>query len=250
MKKDKKNVFYFLKLIERIAARFQGKGYGSATIKNEIKSIASLLKSEPSCALDIGGNIGDYTAELCTRWPNITIHIFEPSPTNLPKLRIRYSDQKNIHIHPFAVSDFEGSATLFADQPGSGMGSLSHRDVGHLQVSTFDNEEDVKVISMEKYWENLGGGVIDIVKLDIEGHELSALKGMGKLVEKIKIFQFEFGGCNIDTRTFFKDFFYFFTEKGFRIYRITPLGAQLIPYYKETDEFFSTTNYIALNGNM
>lgn len=33
---------------------------------------------------------------------------------------------------------------------------------------------------------------------------------------------FEFGGCNIDTRTYFQDYWYFFKTFGFRVFRITP----------------------------
>ena len=88
---------------------------------------------------------------------------------------------------------------------------------------------------------------MDIIKLDIEGHELSAIKGLGAIVQQTSIFQFEFGGCNIDTRTYFKDFFDFFKDNNFEIYRITPFGVELISNYRETDEFFSTTNFLALN---
>ena len=59
-------------------------------------------------------------------------------------------------------------------------------------------------------------------------------------------FQFEFGGTNIDTRTYFRDFWYFFKECGFILYRITPLGAELIRTYRESDEYFMTTNFIAV----
>ncbi len=245
--KNQNFYFKFLALVERVAARLQGKGYGSATIEKEISCIAHLLDFTPSCILDIGGNVGSYSAELRRRWPDASIHIFEPSPTNLPKLKARFDDESNIFIHPFAVSDFEGATTLFADTPGSGMGSLSHRDLSHLGISEFNNEESIKVVMLEEFWKKLNGGKVDVVKLDIEGHELSAIKGMGTLVETVKIFQFEFGGCNIDTRTYFKDFFDFFTERSFDLYRITPTGVEAIPSYRETDEFFSTTNFLAVN---
>ncbi|HIO21636.1 MAG TPA: FkbM family methyltransferase, partial [Nitrospirales bacterium] len=86
---------------------------------------------------------------------------------------------------------------------------------------------------------------ISVCKIDIEGHELDALNGFGEALKHIDVIQFEFGGCNIDTRTFFQDFWYFFTERGFDIYRITPFGAVKINRYRELDEFFTTTNYLA-----
>ena len=93
--------------------------------------------------------------------------------------------------------------------------------------------------------------IIDYVKMDVEGHELSVLKGFGSFIDKVKLVQFEFGGCNIDTRTYFQDFWYFFKEKNFSLYVITPYeGPQKINEYKESSEFFTTTNYIALNNNL
>ena len=86
------------------------------------------------------------------------------------------------------------------------------------------------------------------MKIDVEGHELDVLKGFGDLIVKTKLVQFEFGGTNIDTRTFFQDFWYFFTKKNFRIYRISPKGKILINKYDEKHEYFLTTNYIAVNN--
>ena len=91
--------------------------------------------------------------------------------------------------------------------------------------------------------------ILDYVKIDVEGHELDVLEGFGDLIKNVRLIQFEFGGCNIDTRTFFQDFWYYFTEKDFLIFRVTPRGPLLIKNYTEKDEFFLTTNYIALNKN-
>jgi hypothetical protein len=61
----------------------------------------------------------------------------------------------------------------------------------------------------------------------------------------VKLVTFEFGGCNVDTRTFFRDFFEFFKALGMTIYRITPNGHfHPIRRYRETEEQFSTINYV------
>jgi len=86
--------------------------------------------------------------------------------------------------------------------------------------------------------------------MDVEGSELKILEGMGIFIKKIKLIQFEFGGCNIDSRTFFQDFWYYFKKNNFDLFRITPTGPKKIKEYSESDEFFRTTNYIALNNNL
>jgi FkbM family methyltransferase len=184
-----------------------------------------MLQILPRLAVDIGGNIGNYTAELRKKNLSLEIHTFEPSTTNIEKLRYRFRNDSLIKLVPLALSDEAGSATLFSNEPGSGLASLTKRRLDHFRIP-FEAKE---------------------VKIDIEGHELAALKGFGAALEAVRVLQFEFGGCNIDTRTYFQDFWYFFKEQNFDIYRITPLGTEKISRYKESDEYFTTTNYIAAN---
>jgi len=92
---------------------------------------------------------------------------------------------------------------------------------------------------------------IHLLKIDIEGHELDALAGARRMFDKksIDIVTFEFGGCNIDTRTFFQDFWYFFSEINMKIFRITPSGyLHPIESYKEIHEQFRTINFIAISN--
>jgi len=241
------NLFRFMNRLERIAAYAQGKGYGAATMQQEVRLLQSLLKAPPRLAIDIGGNVGNYSAELRRRNPSLEIHIFEPSTTNIDKLALRFGRDPLVALVPLALSDQSGSATLFSNEPGSGLGSLTKRNLEHFNIA-FETREAVETIRFEEYWtKNLGRRVLDMVKIDIEGHELAALSGFGLALNAIRALQFEFGGCNIDTRTYFQDFWYLLKKHAFDLYRITPLGAEAITTYRESDEFFLVTNYIAAN---
>lgn len=152
--------------------------------------------------VDIGGNVGKYTARLRSSFPLSTIHVFEPTDENRI-LAGKFSDDQNIKLNQKAVSDFTGSALLYSDKAGSGLGSLSKRNLEHFSIQ-FNEKEDISVIRFDDYWRNVMNECdIDFVKIDVEGHELSVLKSMGNAIPKINCIQFEFGGCNIDTRTFF-----------------------------------------------
>jgi len=237
----------FAKYIEDIAQKAQGKGYGAATIHQENDLVHKLLEREPLIAIDIGGNIGEYSAELRRRNKNLEIHIFEPSKINVHKLNSRFAHDKLIKVVSLGVSDENGVATLFSDSPGSSLASLSNRKLEHFNIQ-FNVTEEISTIRFEEYWRSsLNERVLDIVKLDVEGHELAALKGFGDAIFSTRVIQFEFGGCNIDTRTYFQNFWYFFRERNFDIYRITPFGVEEIKAYRESDEHFSITNYIAVN---
>ena len=83
----------------------------------------------------------------------------------------------------------------------------------------------------------------------MEGHELAVLRGGKKMFEsgKVKIVQFEFGGCNIDSRTFFRDYFNFF-KNDFKLYRILSNGLSPIDSYSEKLEVFQSANYLAIKN--
>ncbi|MHB8209401.1 FkbM family methyltransferase [Mucilaginibacter sp.] len=237
-----------LNRIERFAWNGLGKGSGSFSIEQEIDLLKDFLIN-PKLGVDIGGNVGEYSFYLRKNFPDMEIHIFEPSEVNQNKLKTRFKTDTNIYINNQALSDSKGAAELFSNESGSGLGSLTKRKLDHFNID-FNVHETIEMMRFEDYWESvLLSQNIDLAKMDVEGHELDVLKGFGKAIYKTKLIQFEFGGCNIDTRTYFQDFWYFFKEYSFKIYRITPYGVNLIPAYSEADEVFLTTNYLCVNQN-
>ena len=236
---------FYQKISLRIAL-IQGKGWGGKkTIKEEVNNCLYLLKKNPKVFIDIGANKGLYTEYLLNKFPNLESHLFEPSSLNDQILRDKFLKKENIFINKIGLSNSNSKSFLYSDNYGSGLSSLSKRRLDHLNIN-FDKQEEINLLRFDEYWKK--DQLIDYVKIDVEGHELYVLNGFGDLIYKTKLIQFEFGGCNIDTRTFFQDFWYFFLEKNFIIYRITPRGFNLIRNYSESDEYFNgPTNYIAIN---
>ena len=242
-------IFNILNRLELKIARAQGKGYGTNTVVREVGCVFEHLPETPKLAIDVGGNIGDYAAELCSRVPTMKIHVFEPAAVNVARLQARFKENQHIFVVPLALSDVGAETTLFSNGAGSPLASLTKRKLDHFQID-FDHQETVRSVRFEDYWvAELGSAPIDVAKIDVEGHELATLRGFGRALEKTRVVQFEFGGTNIDTRTFFRDFWYFFAERGFVLHRITPFGLQHISRYQESDENFSATNFIAVNSS-
>jgi len=234
-------------ILERLylkLARLQGKGWDGG-LEREVSQALRLLKLSPKLCIDIGGHEGRYSEELLLRSRTSTVVIFEPSSTNAKKLKDKFGPMKNVVIEGFALSDQNGETSLFSDRQSSPLASLTKRNLQHLGMS-FDEVEVVEMRRFEDYWfHNLRQAEIDICKLDIEGHELSALKGFGQALQHIKIIQFEFGGTNLDSRTNFKDFWQFFETHDFELYRMSPLGPRRIHAYSESHEMFVFTNFLA-----
>jgi FkbM family methyltransferase len=247
----KKYISKILDLIILILNFINGNGYGSGSLQTEVKLVKSLLgQSSPKVLIDVGGNIGLYADQLLNNFQNVEVHIFEPSLTNTNVLSNKFSLNKNVTVNPVGLSNVNETVKLYSDGLGSGLGSLTKRHLDHFNIN-FDQSETIKVIKFIDYYNtNFKGQTIDLFKIDVEGHEMDVLEGCEEVIDNIKCIQFEFGGCNIDTKTYFQDFWYFLKKRNFDIYRISPIGLISIDRYSEQLEYFRTTNFICVNRNI
>lgn len=240
---------FLINLIINDANYSIGKGFGGTnSINFEIKESTKFIENHDSpLIIDVGAHKGNYSDKIIEKFPNARIHCFEPSITNYHFLTNKFTNNNNIKINNLGISDVTQETILYSDNDGSSLASIYKREISHFGKQ-FDSEENIKVIKFEDYWKDkLNKEKIDLIKLDIEGNELNALSGLGESISKIKCIQFEFGGANIDSKTYFQDFWYFFKDKNFDIKRITPFGTLLIDTYTEDEEYFKTTNYVAIN---
>lgn len=228
------------------ALYLQGKGFLHPSHRDEVEQLAEYVDKSPvRFCIDAGANRGEYSAALLDTFPEAEILAVEPSSHNTELLRTRFSSEPRLEVMEAALCRETGPVTLFSDQEGSSKASLSRRDLGALGIE-FDREETVQGVRLDDVWkEQLNQRPIDVLKLDVEGHELAALEGSRNALQHTRLVQFEFGGCNIDSRTFFRDFWNLFAELDFELFCMTPFGLRPIPEYTESEEHFQTLNYQA-----
>jgi FkbM family methyltransferase len=153
----------------------------------------------------------------------------------------------NVHLYNVALGSAPGEGLLHTNAAVSGLASLTRRRLDHIGVQ-MDRRETVRIDTLDSLRAGLGVDRIDLLKLDVEGHELDVLRGATETLRRriIRLVQFEFGGCNLDTRTTLQDFFYFFGEVGFDLSLVQPSGKlRRLPRYGEIYEQYRTTNYVA-----
>lgn len=227
----------------------QGKGSGAGTTEVEAKialNFVSWSSTSKLVVLDIGANIGSYSAAIRNFAPQAIVFAFEPSSVARKSLEDRFMGDSYVTIVPFALGSKNSKETLWSDTKGSSWSSLTKRRLNHFGID-FGQSESVEVVTLDS-WASSTKVIPNLIKIDVEGHELDVLKGGLKTLALAQVIQFEFGGCNIDTRTFFQDFWYLLTEAGFQIHRISEGGPIRISHYSEQDECFRTTNYLAVRG--
>ena len=110
-------------------------------------------------------------------------------------------------------------------------------------------EETVPVVTLDDALHDYGIERVDLLKLDLEGAELAALRGAARSLKSgvIRVVAFEFGCPSIYSRVFFHDLWGLLAGYGFHLARVVP-GGQLLEI-RETAENLSTSagvsNYVA-----
>jgi len=224
-----------------------GRNFGPSDYRRS-GEMAALLRAHdrlPATAVivDVGANLGGWTLEASRLWPAAHIHAFEPSAVTYRQLT-QVTAGLNVRCVRAAVSEKAGVAKLHSVPQLSGLSSLHHRDLAEHGVDMTDNEE-VSLVTLDDYCEQQSIARIDFLKIDAEGHDLAVLLGARELLNagRIDIVQFEFGGANIDSRTYLRDFVRLL-EPRYRITRLLADGAEDLRY-SEREEVFVTSNFVA-----
>ncbi|HEY9140895.1 MAG TPA: FkbM family methyltransferase [Bryobacteraceae bacterium] len=202
----------------------------------------------PLCLFDVGANCGQFLnlALDCLRSRKVDAHCFEPGLRAFELLCKAAANRSGVFVNNCALGKTAGRLPLFYDAEASVHASLTRRDLTHQGID-MNQSEIVEVQTVDQYCLSRKIRRIDLLKIDVEGHELDVLEGAGEMFRRsaVEFVTFEFGNANVDARVFMKDYFAFFQACGMRIARITPTGYchELIKY-KESLEQFRVTNLI------
>lgn len=220
-----------------------------------IKTIVApwFQESETKIAFDVGASDGEYTRLLHAYLPDgSSIYSFEPQASAYDLLLRTISEKGIQNSRPFrlAFSDQPGRRKLFSNRKGSVLASFYERRLDFLGIQ-MDQHEEVQVDSIDCFCEQHEIPAIDLLKLDTEGHELAILHGAKELFGKgrVAIVQWEFGGCNIDARNYFRDFYYLMSDE-YKICRLLPCGLRPLREYREIYEIFLTTNWCGISKRL
>lgn len=204
---------------------------------------------ESGVIFDVGANIGEYSNYVLEVMGDKVkqLYAFEPVKSTYQELCSNVSNHKAI-LNNLGLSDNEGEQIIYYDKEKSPLASLYDRKLNYIPGGvTLDEQEIVKLETLDAYCLNRDIEYIDLLKIDVEGNELKVLQGAKKMMDKdrIKAIQFEFGGTNIDARTYFRDFYDILHEK-YHIYRILKDGLHEISRYTELLEIFAYSNFFAI----
>jgi FkbM family methyltransferase len=155
--------------------------FGTYFLEEDILSCWEVMAKGAKIVLDVGANAGIYSLAALAIQPDATVHAFEPTPEIAAHLRAtaKLNALDNLHVHEVAVLARDRQATLrrFRGELGTneGMNFIS-QDVGDSDT------ERVQAVSLDQFCHDYSIDRVDLLKLDVQGHELSALKGAECLI--------------------------------------------------------------------
>jgi FkbM family methyltransferase len=198
--------------------------------------------------IDIGAHEGEYVGLMRGHFPSFQFHSFEPDPQSFAKMNDnlvkRFGEGHGVTTNNQAIAKHNGAATLYTHQIGAANSSLAHRELSHL-AAKFDLEQTVQTKTLRSYCDQNNIEIIDYLKIDTEGTEFDIIESVMPMIEenRIRFIQFEYGSCNVDTRTYLKDFYLLLRHK-YNFYRIHPEGLYPCNEYQEAYECFNLCNYV------
>jgi len=229
----------------------KGMNFGFSEVSNSgepqiLKMIRKKNRGTSPIIFDVGANKGQYANLIENVFHgNAYIYSFEPGKTTYNELLKNTAYIKNITQYNFGFGSKEKEEYLNYDTAGSGLASVYKRRLDHVHIP-FEQKEKIEIKTIDDFCQKNTITSIDFLKIDVEGHELEVLRGAEHMIKKdaIRSIQFEFGGANIDSRTYFQDFYYLLQDR-YTIYRVLQDGIYEIKQYSELDEVFTTVNYFA-----
>jgi FkbM family methyltransferase len=148
--------------------------------------IADALLEEGGEFLDVGANHGLLSFGLARKLgQRVRFHLFEPNP------RLVESIEKSRQLYPSMQAEI--NALAVCDQDGSILFEVQTKQTGVSHI-TANGGVPIRSVRLDTYLKDKGLDRVDLVKLDIEGYELMALRGAELALKSrcIKAIYFEY----------------------------------------------------------
>jgi FkbM family methyltransferase len=155
--------------------------FGTYFLEEDILASWQAMAHGAKVVLDVGANAGMYSLAVLAIEPDAIVHAFEPTPEIAARLRSTANKNglDHLHVHQAAVSRRNGTAILkrFRGDLGTNEG------MNFISEDPADADgESVPTVCLDQFCRDYSIDHVDMLKLDIQGHEHSALKGAEHLI--------------------------------------------------------------------
>ena len=200
--------------------------------KNEIRVLKDAIHRGDT-VLDIGANTGFY-ALLFSNLAGDQGHVicFEPDRKNYLRLAKNKFPRNNISMYNMAVSDKNEIIKIYRSK----LLNVDHRT---YPVNNAESVSEIEAVALDEFLEKKLVMTADVIKIDIQGYEMTAFKGMTRILRQsrnLKILSEVWPHGLRKAGSSSIEYYRFFKERDFTIYSIGDNGED------ELDESFVIEN--------
>jgi FkbM family methyltransferase len=149
-----------------------------------------IQKLQPDLVIDCGANSGQWGSSLKKKFPHIDLISFEPLSTAFQALQLKSESFNSWATHQLALSSYSGIATIQVAS-NDGMSSSLSRPSLHVDVHPeirFTDGQEIVVSTLDAF--SFPAERI-FLKLDVQGHEQSVLKGAVESIKSVVLIEIE-----------------------------------------------------------
>ena len=148
---------------------------------------------------DVGANIGEWSKLMKKYSPDAVIHAFEVAAPTYLNLVDNVKNLPQVYPNSFGLGSALEQRKLYYAPHYS---PISRLDVEITDQAVVESMPAITVPG-DLYVKMHNIQYIDLLKIDVEGWEMRVIEGFRKTIvtNKIGIIQFEYNGCNIESRT-------------------------------------------------
>lgn len=160
--------------------------HGPMARRDRFADARELVETDRPVLVDGGAHVGRVIDRFLADFAEPTIHAFEPIPPLAQMLNQKYADRANVHIHCAALGASAGTVQFNV------VGNVMSSSV--LKPSDFANNLHGDAVAVKQTaalpqvrLDEVIDSPIDVLKLDLQGYELEALKGAERLLDRTRI---------------------------------------------------------------
>lgn len=233
------------RLCRHYVDRFNGDNDSNPATNGEHRFLLNELRNrEVRTVFDVGANVGGWTEFALRINPRLELHCFEPSAVSFARLATSGLPQ-NVRLNQIGLGDADGIADLNVVAEASGLNSLYVRE--NVSAGRTCTTETIMIGTVDSYCARNAIDRIDLMKIDVEGHELAVMKGMTQMLSegRVRTIQFEYGGCALDAGITLRDIWQLLEPHGFEFFKLHSHSARRVTEYHRDLETFRYSNWIA-----
>jgi FkbM family methyltransferase len=228
---------------EKYLRAFNNQSNWDVWVNGEANALRTITAAAAGDVLDVGANEGQWAAMALTAIGDKRLHCFELVPATFQKLKQRLGGHENIVLNDFGLGSEEKSVDIYFYPESTDRTSAYHMSDGFRKETI-----RARIVRGDDYLAIQGIERVSFLKIDVEGMEMSVLKGfeMSLCKKIIKGIQFEHGPTHVISRHFLKDFVEFLEEFEYTIFECFPKTLRRLNYDFRSDETFVGQNFIAV----